>query len=157
MNWIAEVRPQKTRNGSKKTIFQLFRKELKVLLVKISVKQCLEVGMLTTLACLVVFLFLPERWYWVWIAISVLVLALILPKAFQPVAFLWFGLAKVLGLVSTRILLTVTFFLLIVPVGFLRKLLGRDELKLKQFKKSNESVLSIREHCYEPNDLKNTF
>ncbi len=125
--------------------------------MKISVKQCLEVGILTTLACLVIFLFFPQRWYWVWISISALVLALILPRAFQPLAFLWFGLAKVLGLVSTKILLTVTFFLLIVPMGFLRKLLGRDELKLKQFKKSNASVLSIREHRYGPNDLKNTF
>ncbi|PRX53819.1 SxtJ family membrane protein [Flagellimonas meridianipacifica] len=117
----------------------------------------MEVGVLGALLCLIVYLFYSENVIWIWISISSLGLVLLLPKFFQPLAFLWFGLGKVLGLVSTRVLLTITFFLLVIPVGYIRKLLGKDELRLKRFKKSRESVFFVREHVFGPDDLKNTF
>ena len=88
---------------------------------------------------------------------SVLGLVLLIPNFFRPLAFLWFGLSKVLGTISTRILLTLTFFLMVLPIGFLRKRLGKDSLQLKKFKTSKKSVFIVREHTFDADDLKNTF
>ncbi|MEM0932470.1 MAG: hypothetical protein AAF575_10330 [Bacteroidota bacterium] len=125
--------------------------------MKISKKQCTEVGVLAALSCLVIFLFHPKNIHWIWIAMSVLGLVLLIPNFFRPLAFLWFGLSKVLGTISTRILLTLTFFLMVLPIGFLRKRLGKDSLQLKKFKTSKKSVFIVREHTFDADDLKNTF
>ena len=40
----------------------------------------------------------------------------------------WMALAHVLGAISTRLILTVLFFLVITPLGSIRRLLGADPL-----------------------------
>ena len=48
-----------------------------------------------------------------------------------PVEKVWMKVAEALGFVSTRVILTVAFYLIIVPVGLVIRLLGRDLLSLK--------------------------
>lgn len=45
---------------------------------------------------------------------------------------LWMGLAVILGAVVSRIILTVVFYLVITPIGLIRRLTGWDGLKLKK-------------------------
>ncbi len=54
--------------------------------------------------------------------------ALLLPSALGPVHAGWTRLGLALGWVNTRIVLSLIFFLLIVPVGLVMRLLGRDKL-----------------------------
>ena len=76
---------------------------------------------------------------------------------FQHSQIVWFGLSKLLGKISTGILLGVVFFVIVIPVALFRNMLRLDGLKLKQFKKSKDSVLVIREHTYADSDLLHTF
>ena len=39
------------------------------------------------------------------------------PKAFKPLAVLWFGLSHVMSQVVSQIVLTVVFFLVVTPIG----------------------------------------
>ena len=55
------------------------------------------------------------------------------------------------------LLLGIVFFLVITPVGRIRRLCGIDSLRLRQFKKGRRSVLTDRNHVYTPDDLKNIF
>lgn len=56
---------------------------------------------------------------------------LILPAALRPLYRVWMGLALVLGFVMTRVLLTVVFYLAVVPTGGLLRLFGKDPLERK--------------------------
>lgn len=51
------------------------------------------------------------------------------PVALRPLYHVWMALALVLGFVMTRVLLTLVFFLLITPIGLVRRLLGKDPLR----------------------------
>jgi len=59
------------------------------------------------------------------------VLATIAPKVLRPFYWLWMGLAVVLGFFMSRVILTIFFFLVIVPVGLFFKIIGRDALHRK--------------------------
>ncbi|MBS9461079.1 hypothetical protein KIM67_01560 [Flagellimonas sp. 389] len=117
----------------------------------------MEIGILASILFLALFLFYRDETTFIWISLGLLFLNLLVPIVFYPFAYLWFGLAKLLGFVSTKILLTLAFVLILIPVGLLRRWLGKDNLYLKQFKKNSKSVFIKREHLYNPQDLKNTF
>ena len=126
-------------------------------MVSVSKKQCVETGILASMLFLVLFLFYRVETLFIWTSLGILFLNLLVPTVFYPFAYLWFGLAKVLGFVSTKVLLTIAFVFIVIPVGLMRRWLGKDNLHLKQFKKNSKSVFIEREHLYNPEDLKNTF
>jgi ABC-type nitrate/sulfonate/bicarbonate transport system permease component len=86
-----------------------------------------------------------------------LLITMLTPMIFFPFAVIWFGIAEMLNIISSWLVLHIVFFILVVPVGMVRKWRGKDTMKLKQFKKSRLSVMTIRDHLYEAADLKNTF
>ena len=92
-----------------------------------------------------------------WISLGILLLSLLVPRIFYPLAKLWFGLALVLGWFSSRILLAVIFFLLVTPVGVVRRWMGKDRLMLREFKKNNASVMIRRNHRFSAEDLHRPF
>ncbi len=57
-----------------------------------------------------------------------MVLGLGAPKVLRPMYLVWMGLAVVLGFVMTRVLLTVVFVLVMVPIGLVLRLIGKDLL-----------------------------
>ncbi|MFH1539400.1 MAG: SxtJ family membrane protein, partial [bacterium] len=63
-------------------------------------------------------------------ALSVLFLlaGLIVPAILKPFYRAWMTLAFALGWVMTRVLLTLTFFLIFTPMGILTKIMGKDLL-----------------------------
>ncbi len=62
---------------------------------------------------------------------GLILLGLIAPKLLKPFHIAWMSMAVVLGFFMTRVLLTIFFFLVIVPVGFVMKIIGRDALHRK--------------------------
>lgn len=69
---------------------------------------------------------------WLWAAAGVfLVTGLILPGALGPVERAWMKLAWILSSIMTRVLLTLSFFLVITPFGWLLRLMGKDLLELR--------------------------
>ncbi len=61
---------------------------------------------------------------------ALVLLGLVAPAALRLVYQVWMGLAVVLGFIMTRVLLTVVFVLLVVPIGLVLRLLGKDLLRL---------------------------
>lgn len=118
----------------------------------ITKKQATDSGMalvLIALICLAVF----KKNEFLWVAIVLLVLDMIFPMIFKPFAFLWFGLSRVLGTVMSKIMLALVFFLVVFPMGFIRRILGKDSLRLHQFRKEKTSVFAERNHEYTASDL----
>ena len=90
-------------------------------------------------------------------ALALQVLAMTVPRVFAPLAAVWLGLSNAIGAVMSRLVLTVVFFLVVTPVGLLRRLLGSDSLRLRAFKSGNESVMVQRRHTFSARDLERPF
>jgi hypothetical protein len=91
------------------------------------------------------------------VSLVLLLLTMIWPSAFRPLATLWFGLAHLMSSVVSRVILTVLFFLLVTPIGLIRRLMGADALKLKQWKQGRDSVFVVREDVIQGKDLENPY
>lgn len=91
------------------------------------------------------------------LAIATLVVSMLWPAVFRLPARLWFGLAELLGTVSSKILLTVVFALVLVPIATFRKLAGSDPMKRKLWRKNRDSVFLERNHTFSADDLKNPY
>jgi len=123
---------------------------------KITKKQCMEFGQVATLAALLLALHYKSD-HWVVAAAVLIFFTIILPITFYPFAVVWFNLAELLSLVSPAVILAIIFFLIVTPVGLLRRLLKKDSLRLKEFKKDRRSVMVDRNHLYTESDLLHTF
>jgi hypothetical protein len=131
-------------------------RKMKKLFAGVTKKQSMEFGQLAILVTLFRTLCFPEINFII-IAFILTLLTMIVPSVFYPFAVVWSGLSKILNAVSSRIMMALVFFLFVIPVGIGRKWLGVDNLKLRQFKKSRESVMINRDHWYTEKDLEHTF
>lgn len=119
-------------------------------------EQAKDTGMAMVLICLLLGYwgkfpqFLP-------LSIVLLFLTMAWPNAFRPLAGLWFGLSHLLGNVVSKVILTVLFFVLVTPIGLIRRWSGADALQLKKWKKGNGSVFVVREGGIQPKDLMNPY
>jgi len=90
-------------------------------------------------------------------ALVVLVVAMTVPLLFRPASVVWFGLSHLLGTVMSKVLLAAVFYLIVTPVGVVRRLLGYDSLHLRAFKRSDASVLRPRNHVFVAGDLEKPY
>lgn len=90
-----------------------------------------------------------------YVAIGVGVAALISQHLLRLILKFWFGLAKVLGFINSRILLTVVYVVVLLPLAFLSRMFGNNSVQLK--KKSGESYFVNRNHKYAKADLENPW
>lgn len=122
---------------------------------KMTTKQGNDTGMALTLILLLVSYFSKNNGF-VIPAIFFLVLTMTWPDIFKPLAVLWFGLSRLLGSVVSRVLLTLVFVMVAIPVGLVRKMAGADAMRLKEWKKG-QSVFIERNHTYEAQDLERPY
>ncbi len=114
--------------------------------------QSRDTGMALTLLCLLVVQF-KHAYPLVPLAIILLIVTMAWPRAFKPLAGLWFGLSHVLGNVMSKVVLTLVFFIVVTPIGLARRLLGKDSLQLKKFKQDQDSVFLVRADLVGKEDL----
>ena len=119
-------------------------------------EQSRDTGMALVLLLLLVFL-KSRKNGWLYAAISLQVIDMVVPRVFAPVAVLWFGLSHILGTVMSKVLLSILFFGLVTPVGFLRRLLGKDSLKLRAFRASQDSAMLVRNHLFTAKDIEKPY
>jgi hypothetical protein len=114
--------------------------------------QCKDTGMAMVLILLLLTL-AARRNYIIFCAIGLLVLTMVRPQMFRPVAVIWFGLAQLLGMVTSRIVLSIIYLVVVTPVGLIRRVIGADTLKLNSFKAGHESVMEERNHTFSGDDI----
>ena len=90
-------------------------------------------------------------------AMAVLVLTMTWPAVFKPLARVWFGFSHLLGTVVSKIILSIVFFVIVTPMGLIRKAFGADPMKTNLWKKGDESVLVERDHHYVKEDLEKPY
>lgn len=80
-----------------------------------------------------VFLWREKEYYFYFFVLSAafLLLGLVVPILLKPIHKVWMTLAILMGWLMTRVILCVLFYLVVTPIGFLARLLGKDFLDLK--------------------------
>jgi len=112
--------------------------------------------MAMVLLMLIIFL-TRKREGWLFAAMGLHVLNMTVPKIYRPVAVIWLGLSDLLGAVVSKILLSIVFFTIVTPIGVLRRLFGKDSLKLRAFKAGQDSVMLERNHTFVGGDLERPY
>ena len=113
--------------------------------------------MFTLTAAMVVLFFVTGRNHYGWLAAAA-VLALIALGSVQLSArihVLWMKIAQVLGRISSAVLLTLVFFLMLTPMAVMRRIFSRQDVL--QLKKKEATYFTIRNHTYTAGDLKNGY
>jgi len=134
---------------SKKKLWKYFPKT-------ISKKQASDTGMAIVLIFLLVGLFTQNDLYYK-IAIPVLIINMTFPMFYYPFAIVWLGFSHILGTVMSKIILTIVYFIIVLPVGIFRRIIGKDSLQLSNFKKGNDSVMKERNYTFSSIDIENPY
>jgi hypothetical protein len=122
----------------------------------ISKKEASDTGMAMTLICLLLGVYTKNHNFYV-AAIPALVINMAFPMFYYPFAMVWLSLTNLLGAVVSRVLLSIVYILILLPVGVIRRAMGRDSLSLKKFKESTTSAMVTRNHEFTADDIKNPF
>jgi hypothetical protein len=89
------------------------------------------------------------------VAAGTAVLCILSPLAAKWIEWAWLKLAVGLGWINSRILLTIIYFVFLLPIAWLSRLFTNDPLKLKT--KNEPSLYLTRDHLYKKEDLENIW
>lgn len=92
---------------------------------------------------------------WPWIVGAILVTwAVVLPMSLRPVYRVWMIIGLCLGWINTRIILSIMFYLIILPTGVIMRLFGNDPMarSITRDRKSYRvtSVVPDKKHVERP-------
>lgn len=90
-------------------------------------------------------------------ALALHVLNMIRPRLYAPFAAVWFEFSHLLGTIVSKGLLTAVYFVVVTPTGALRRVMGKDPLRLRAFKRGRESVMESRSHVFAAADLEKPY
>jgi hypothetical protein len=124
--------------------------------INITRDQSKDTGMAMTLILLLLNRSLRNE-AWLIGAIVALVIDMIVPQVYRPLAVVWFGLARLIGMLTSRIILSFVFFGVVMPIGLLRRFSGKDPLNLKAFKAGSNSVMKERNRHFVAADLEKPY
>ena len=84
------------------------------------------------------------------VALALVVIGFLVPPLARRFHVVWMRLAALLGYVNSRILLSLLFYVVFTPFGFVRRLMGRDPLSRRGAKK--ESYWTERNRTRQPRE-----
>lgn len=118
----------------------------------ISKQQASDTGQAMVLILLLLGFFLKNDLYFK-IAIVALIVNMAYPKFYHWFAFVWLGLSTILGNIVSKAVLSIVYILILAPVAVIRRLMGKDPLKLTAFKKETASVFKTRDYDFTSKDI----
>jgi hypothetical protein len=130
--------------------------QIRILPGYISPEQSKDTGMAMVLLCLIAGLAGGNQLFFK-IAIGLLLIDMIWPKIFFPVAVVWFGFANIMSGIVSKIILTIIFFLVVTPIGLLKRRTGPEPLRLKEWKRNKDSVFAVRNRSYSARDFEKPY
>jgi hypothetical protein len=134
----------------------IFKKFFAFFPTRITPRQAKDTGMAMVLICLLVGQFWDHPNLFV-VAIPLLVIDMIFPLLYRPVATVWLGLSTILGTIMSRVILTIIFFILVTPIGLIRRAFGKDTLKLKKWKQGEHSVFQSRDCLFKSEEIEKPY
>jgi len=123
---------------------------------KITQNQAKDAGLAIVLVLLLVVL-VADKQFLLFPAVVMLVMAMTYPGFFSLWAKVWFGFSHMMGTIVSKILLSLVFWLMAVPVGLVRRALGADPMMLRQWKNGGGSVFVERNQTIAKKDIERPY
>lgn len=102
------------------------------------------VGAVLIVISTLLFFYLSSSYlYFLIVGISLVVLGFLCPLVLKPLQKVWMTLSLILGWISTRVILSILFYIILTPIGLASRLIRKDFLNLK-FNKSQQTYWSYR-------------
>jgi hypothetical protein len=73
----------------------------------------------------------PPRSWALTVGLALFTLAVVFPTALKPFHRVWMAVGEALGWVNSRVILSVVYYALILPIGTIRRLRGHDPMRRK--------------------------
>lgn len=127
-----------------------------ILSKRVTLKECGDTGMAMVLICLLAGLFTGSQGWFIG-ATVLLVINMTWPRIYSLAAGIWLGFSHLLGTIMSKVILTLVFFVMVTPLALLRRVLGHDPMRLKQWKGGTDSVFETRDHTYSPKEIEQPF
>jgi hypothetical protein len=91
---------------------------------------------------------------WPWLAAGCLwSLTLMWPSALSPLYIVWMKIGAVVGWINTRLILLLLFYCLILPIGLVMRVFGKDAMR----KKGGQASYRIASPCPEKHHLERPY
>jgi fatty acid desaturase len=112
-------------------------------------KKILETGLVIVTGLLAIFMMTSKPWI---IPVTAVIGAIFIfvPPLARLIHVAWISLAKVLGWVMPKLILSIIWFVIFTPLAFVYRLTGHDELQLK---KTKDPQFSDCPKVYSPSDF----
>ena len=112
-------------------------------------EKALEAILVIAIGFLLIYI-LKEQKIFLYISFSVGLVGIFIKPLAVLIAKGWYKLGDILGVVVSKVVLSLIFFLLVTPIALLHNLFNKDSLRLK---KSDQTFWSNRDHFYVPEDF----
>jgi len=89
------------------------------------------------------------------VALSVSIISLISYYIAEKIEWLWMKLSEGMGFVSSKVILSIVFFLFLLPISLVYKIFNKDKLNIK--KRNRLSVYTERNHKYTAAEMDNIW
>jgi hypothetical protein len=89
------------------------------------------------------------------IALGIGAISIFVPPAAKAIEWVWFKVALALGWLNSRIILSIVYFVFLMPIAWLSRWFTKDPLALKKEKRS--TLFVTRNHLYTGKDLENIW
>lgn len=122
----------------------------------LSASQLYGSGLALILILLLLSVFLKSNLF-LFIAIGLSILLMISPVPFRIFAYIWFAFGELMSLVVGKLILSVIYLFLVVPIGLIKRKSIRSNMHLSLFKKGTGSVFKERGHTFCEDDFNKLF
>lgn len=124
---------------------------------KLTREKELETILTICVAMVVIFLFSKQHHkYWLTIGVVLGLIGMFSKYLTAKIALAWMKLAEGMGAVSSKVILSIVFFVFLFPIAMLSRMFGsKSSLQLK--KPEGNSFYFIRNHKFEAKDLENVW
>jgi len=124
--------------------------------MKMTNKECNDAGLALVFIALLTALIGKYSWA-LPLAVGLTLLLMISPRPFALWARGWFGLSHVMGTIVSKVLLTLVFFTIVLPIALVRRMMGKDTMRLGLWKNGDGSVFRVRGGRVTASDLEQMF
>jgi len=118
--------------------------------------QAKDTGMAMVLICLL-FGYFGQNNKLIALSIPLLIIDMIFPDIYRPLAKIWFGISNLLGTIMSKFILTIIFFVIVTPIGIIRKMFGADAMQINKWKKDTSTVFKIRNHVFQSKEIEKPY
>lgn len=113
----------------------------------------LEAILVIVIGFLILFL-IYKQIYFLYISLGFGIVGIINEPLARLISKGWYKLGELMGFIVSKIVLTIVFFFLLVPIALLYKIFNNDTLKLKR---TTDTLWFDRNHKYSSSDFKNPW